>query len=52
MLAICPNNNEIHIYGSCNTESWTKLFVLAEVNNIIIYYFKKILYIKYIHLLN
>eukprot|EP00640_Fibrocapsa_japonica_P002821 CAMPEP_0113941534 /NCGR_PEP_ID=MMETSP1339-20121228/7432_1 /TAXON_ID=94617 /ORGANISM="Fibrocapsa japonica" /LENGTH=270 /DNA_ID=CAMNT_0000945709 /DNA_START=17 /DNA_END=826 /DNA_ORIENTATION=- /assembly_acc=CAM_ASM_000762 len=33
MLAICPNNNEIHIYGNCNskdTSSWKLLHVLSE----------------------
>lgn len=30
MIAICPNNNEIHIYGKCETPNWEKLHVLAE----------------------
>mmetsp|Transcript_1724 Transcript_1724/g.2701 ORF Transcript_1724/g.2701 Transcript_1724/m.2701 type:complete len:378 (+) Transcript_1724:70-1203(+) len=30
MIAMCPNNNEIHIYGGCNTATWEKLHVLPE----------------------
>lgn len=30
MIAICPNNNEIHIYGNCTAKSWDKLHVLSE----------------------
>lgn len=30
MVAFCPNNNEIHIFGKCNTPSWEKLHVLTE----------------------
>mmetsp|Transcript_20213 Transcript_20213/g.26710 ORF Transcript_20213/g.26710 Transcript_20213/m.26710 type:complete len:395 (-) Transcript_20213:460-1644(-) len=33
MVAICPNNNEMHIYGNCQsdlTSSWSKLHVLDE----------------------
>jgi len=28
-IAICPNNNEIHIYQTTG-ESWNRLFVLTE----------------------
>jgi actin related protein 2/3 complex, subunit 1A/1B len=31
VLALCPNNNEIHIYGSCDSANWERLHVLAEV---------------------
>mmetsp|Transcript_6385 Transcript_6385/g.12261 ORF Transcript_6385/g.12261 Transcript_6385/m.12261 type:complete len:379 (-) Transcript_6385:2067-3203(-) len=30
MIAVCPNNNEIHIYGNCAAEKWEKLHVLPE----------------------
>lgn len=30
MVAICPNNNEIHIYGNCQNKSWERLHVLGE----------------------
>eukprot|EP01041_Mallomonas_annulata_P000694 gene694-1330_t len=30
MLALCPNNNEIHIYGECHGPNWQKLHVLRE----------------------
>lgn len=33
MLAICPNNNEVHIYSNCkdaDSKKWKKEFVLAE----------------------
>ena len=34
MIAICPNNNEIHIYGiQQHTDSWQKKFTLCEVQN-------------------
>jgi gamma-glutamyl-gamma-aminobutyrate hydrolase PuuD len=36
MIAVCPNNNEIHIYGVQNySETWQKLFTLCEVRNTI-----------------
>ena len=31
VIAVCPNNNEIHIYGNCAEEKWEKLHVLPEV---------------------
>ena len=31
MVAICPNNNEIHIY---ETKTWTRLHSLAEVRKL------------------
>ena len=36
MIAVCPNNNEIHIYGvQSYSETWQKLFTLCEVRNTI-----------------
>jgi hypothetical protein len=32
VIAVCPNNNEIHIYGNCASEKWEKLHVLSEVS--------------------
>ncbi|CAM9404216.1 unnamed protein product [Ectocarpus fasciculatus] len=29
-LAICPNNNEIHIYEGCDTNNWVRTHVLAQ----------------------
>lgn len=32
MIAVCPNNNEIHIYSTQeNSDSWLKKFILCEV---------------------
>ena len=35
MVAICPNNNEIHIYGEVDKPAgqWKRLHVLGEVCN-------------------
>mmetsp|Transcript_12105 Transcript_12105/g.12477 ORF Transcript_12105/g.12477 Transcript_12105/m.12477 type:complete len:376 (-) Transcript_12105:76-1203(-) len=30
MIALCPNNNEIHIYGNCKSGNWERLHVLSE----------------------
>jgi len=30
MIAFCPNNNEIHIYGQCQSDNWTRLHILTE----------------------
>lgn len=33
MIAISPNSNEIHIYGTKGLDDWQRLFVLSEVTN-------------------
>lgn len=33
MIAISPNSNEIHIYGTKGSDDWQRLFVLSEVLN-------------------
>jgi len=33
MIAISPNSNEIHIYGTTGSDDWQRLFILSEVIN-------------------
>lgn len=33
MIAVCPNSNEIHIYGAREGETWQRLFILSEVHS-------------------
>lgn len=37
VLALCPNNNELHIYEGCNNpdmSQWRRAHVLAEVSTL------------------
>ena len=36
MLAVCPNNHELHIYGKCNTSNWERMYVLAKQHDLVI----------------
>jgi len=30
MVAVCPNNHELHIFGKCNTPKWERLHVFKQ----------------------
>jgi len=47
VLAICPNNNEIHIYGECKTANWKVLHVLQEVSIVL---FQNLVKLNFIYL--